>query len=173
MDMIEELYKEKIAALVRARNTTRCTREDNIPCQIEEGLYLGSLGAANNEPVLKTLKITHILTVANSLPAAYPQEFAYKTIEVSDKEDVNILQYFEECFEFIEEAKRAGGGVLVHCFVGRSRSATIVVAYLMKKHGMSASKALELVRSKRPVASPNSGFMQQLYNFEQTLKTQE
>lgn len=38
-----------------------------------------------------------------------------------DKEDENLKQYFNECFNFIEEANRMGGGVLVHCFVGRSR----------------------------------------------------
>ena len=40
---------------------------------------------------------------------------------VVDKKDVNIAQYFDECFDFIDEAKTTGGGVLVHCFVGKSR----------------------------------------------------
>lgn len=40
---------------------------------------------------------------------------------VPDREDVNIENYFDECFAFIDEAKRMGGGVLVHCFVGKSR----------------------------------------------------
>jgi protein-tyrosine phosphatase len=38
-----------------------------------------------------------------------------------DKESTNLIQHFDECFNYIEEAKRSGGGVLVHCFVGKSR----------------------------------------------------
>lgn len=46
----------------------------------------------------------------------------------------------------------------------------MVIAYLMKKHGMSHSEAFELVKSKRPVVSPNAGFMTQLENYDKTLK---
>ncbi|XP_043696799.1 dual specificity protein phosphatase 1-like isoform X2 [Telopea speciosissima] len=97
----------------------------------------------------------------------------FLVILVTDREDTDIAQYFDECFDFIDEAKRLGGGVLVHCFVGRSRSVTVVVAYLMKKYHMSLSQALELVRSKRPQAAPNSGFMLQLQNFEKSLKEKD
>uniref|UniRef100_A0A5B6YRZ6 Dual specificity protein phosphatase 1 n=1 Tax=Davidia involucrata TaxID=16924 RepID=A0A5B6YRZ6_DAVIN len=170
MDRFDEIYKERIAALWRAMYATKCIREDNVPCQIEEGLFLGSLGAANNKSTLKSLNVTHILTVANSLAPAHPNDFIYKIIDVPDREGINIAQYFDECFNFIDEAKRMGGGVLVHCFVGRSRSVTMVVAYLMKKHGMNVSQALEHVKSKRPLAAPNSGFISQLQNFEKSLQ---
>lgn len=40
---------------------------------------------------------------------------------VVDKEDTNLGIYFDECVDFIDEAKRQGGSVLVHCFVGKSR----------------------------------------------------
>ncbi|KAL7251881.1 hypothetical protein ACSBR1_013684 [Camellia fascicularis] len=151
MNRIDEIYRERIAALWRAMYATRCIRDDSVPCQIEEGLYLGSVGGANNKSALKSLNVTHILTVASSLAPAHPNDFIYKIIDT----------------------KRTGGGVLVHCFVGRSRSVTIVVAYLMKKHNMSVSEALDLVRSKRPMASPNSGFMLQLQNYEKSLRVQE
>ncbi|CAI9118589.1 OLC1v1020179C1 [Oldenlandia corymbosa var. corymbosa] len=156
--------------MVEINHDTASVIEDNIPCKIEEGLYLGSLGAASNKSALKSLNITHILTVANSLPPVHANDFVYKIVDIPDREDVKISQYFDDCFEFIDDAKKKGGGVLVHCFVGRSRSVTIVVAYLMKKHGMSLSQALDHVRSKRPVASPNKGFMSQLMDFEKTLK---
>lgn len=45
-----------------------------------QGLFLGSVGAANNIAVLKDLKITHILTVANSLSPTYPNDFTYKVV---------------------------------------------------------------------------------------------
>ncbi|GMH20011.1 hypothetical protein Nepgr_021852 [Nepenthes gracilis] len=159
-----------LAAIMRALCAAKLVKNDTTPCQIEEGLFLGSLAAANNKSVLKSLNITHILTVASSISPAHPDDFTCKSIEAKDSEDTNLAQYFDECFNFIDEAKKMGGGVLVHCFVGRSRSVTIVVAYLMKKHGMTLSDALELVRSKRPQASPNAGFIKQLEDFEKSLQ---
>ncbi|KAG5627909.1 hypothetical protein H5410_013127 [Solanum commersonii] len=165
-----EFYNGKIEALMRAMSVAKIIREDKNPCMIEEGLFLGSLGAANNKVALESLNLTHILTIARDINPPYPNEFVYKVLSVHDRVDVNISHYFEECFDFIEEAKGQGGGVLVHCFAGKSRSATIVIAYLMKKHGMSHSEAFELVKSKRPVVSPNAGFMTQLENYDKTLK---
>lgn len=40
---------------------------------------------------------------------------------VQDHPDITISQYFDDCFDFVDEAKETGGGVLVHCFAGRSR----------------------------------------------------
>ncbi|KAG2727415.1 hypothetical protein I3843_01G151900 [Carya illinoinensis] len=173
MNQFDESIRKQLAVLLRVMNVTRCVKEDNIPCKIEEGLFLGSIGAANNKNALKSLNVTHILTVASSLPPAHPNDFEYKVINVTDREDTDIKQYFDESFDFIDEAKRLGGGVLVHCFVGKSRSVTIVVAYLMKKHGMSLSQALEHVKSRRPLASPNSGFISQLTDFEKSLQDEK
>ncbi|XP_021291791.1 dual specificity protein phosphatase 1-like isoform X3 [Herrania umbratica] len=151
MDQIDDSMRNQIAALLRVANFTRCFKEDNVPCKIEEGLFLGSVAAAYNMDALKSLNITHILTVASSVKPAHSNDFVYKIIP----------------------AKRQGGGVLVHCFVGKSRSVTIVVSYLMKKHGMSVSQALELVKSKRPLAAPNSGFIQQLQELERSLQANQ
>lgn len=46
--------------------------------------------------------------------------------------------------------------------MGKSRSATVVVAYLMWKYHLSVSVALEQLCEGRPVCSPNPGFMEQL-----------
>ncbi|XVE84316.1 hypothetical protein DITRI_Ditri17bG0003200 [Diplodiscus trichospermus] len=170
MNQIDDSMRNQIAALLRVINFTRCFKEDNVPCEIEEGLFLGSIAAANNMDALKSLNITHILTVASSLKPAHSNNFVYKIIPVMDQEDTNISQYFGECFDFIDEAKRQNGGVLVHCVVGKSRSVTIIVAYLMKKHGMTLSQALEHVKCKRPLAAPNSGFISQLKEFEKSLQ---
>ncbi|XP_024025897.1 dual specificity protein phosphatase 1 [Morus notabilis] len=169
MDLADETLREQFSALERVMAMSRRFNRDNLPSKIEEGLFLGSLKAARNKEELKKLNITHILTVANYIKPLYPNEFFYKVINVPDSQDADIKQYFDECCNFIDEAKRSGGAVLVHCIVGKSRSVTVVVAYLMKKHGMSLSEALEHVKSKRPIASPNSGFISQLMEFEKYL----
>ena len=66
-------------------------------------------------------------------------------------------------------ALEGGGGVFVHCAMGKSRSATSVVAYLMWKYGYGRDYALALVCEVRPVCSPNPGFMEQLDVYERML----
>ncbi|KAF5741202.1 hypothetical protein HS088_TW10G00197 [Tripterygium wilfordii] len=159
-----------MGAVLRSSNWARIFEGDKFPCKIEEGVFLGSFAAAKNKAVLDKLNITHILTVACSLSPPHPNDFVYKVISVMDNKDTDIRKYFDECFSFVDEAKEKGGSVLVHCFVGRSRSVSIVVAYLMKKHGMSVSEALEYVRNRRPEAAPNSGFISQLQDFDKSLR---
>ncbi|KAF8025797.1 hypothetical protein BT93_F2582 [Corymbia citriodora subsp. variegata] len=137
-------------------------------CQVEEGLFLGSYGDASYKDRLKSSNVTHILTVANLAPA-FPNDFVYKVVDVMDSEDTHIGQHFEECFNFIDEARRQGGSALIHCLWGVSRSVTVVTAYLMKRHGMHLSRALEHVKTRRPQADPNTGFIVQLQDFESSL----
>ena len=60
--------------------------------------------------------------------------------------------------------------MLVHCAAGVSRSASVVVAYLMYKKGLSLDDALDFVKSKRECVDPNFGFREQLQIFDQILK---
>ncbi|XP_042967165.1 dual specificity protein phosphatase 1-like isoform X4 [Carya illinoinensis] len=178
MDQFDESFKNQKGGPLQVLKVTRYVKESDTLSEIEEGLFLGSIGAAKNKTALKSLNVTHVLTVASSLPPAHPNDFLYKVINVIDRKDTDMKQYFTECFDFIDEAKRLGSGVLVHCVAGKSRrlilpspsSVTIVVAYLMKKHGMSLLKALEHVKSRRSKAAPNSGFVSQLREFEKSLQ---
>ena len=78
---------------------------------------------------------------------------------------------FECAHEFIDNAFDGSkeNKVLVHCRVGRSRSSTIVISYLMKQ-GMMLEKAVKLVKSKRSIIEPNCGFMDQLEKYQEELE---
>jgi len=52
--------------------------------------------------------------------------------------------------------------VLIHCHAGISRSATIILAYLMINEKLSLGEAFKYVQSKRKIISPNLNFMGQL-----------
>jgi hypothetical protein len=56
--------------------------------------------------------------------------------------------------------------VVVHCAMGVSRSASVVIAFLIRHRGMSLVDALALVRARRFVAYPNKGFLRSLRAFE-------
>ncbi|CAI5722435.1 unnamed protein product [Peronospora destructor] len=141
---------------------------DNTPVEVEvvSGLFVGSYGAANNKEALMGAGITHILCVSSTLPLNFPEVFTYLQLKVADQSSVNISELFDKAFAFIDSALSSGGKVLVHCFMGRSRSATIIIAFLMARHGFTYLDALRELRRVRPQAQPNSGFYQALISFE-------
>ena len=91
-------------------------------------LYISSLRVSQNENTVKRLHITHILTVCPVRPLHFPG-IVYKLVSISDSPDQRIDLKFQECFDFIREALLSGGTVLVHCFQGVSRSASIILGY--------------------------------------------
>jgi dual specificity phosphatase 12 len=54
--------------------------------------------------------------------------------------------------------------------MGKSRSATLVMAYLMRKYHISPYEALSQLRESRPVCGPNDGFMEQLEIYHRMLQ---
>lgn len=69
----------------------------------------------------------------------FPSEFKYKILPLRDIAEEDIYKYLDESVDFMDEVLRANGKVYVHCMAGRSRSATIVAAWLIKKKGCSHS----------------------------------
>ena len=59
--------------------------------------------------------------------------------------------------------------VYVHCQQGVSRSATVVLAYLMLHLDMSLMSAVRAVREKREIF-PNEGFLKQLCLLEMEIQ---
>ena len=146
--------------------------KDYAPFHILPHLYLGCRKIASNLHSLKEHRITRILNVTNSIPNQFQdlEGFKYKQIAVEDVHEVDMLKQLPEAFSFIEEAKRRGEKVLVHCHAGMSRSATVVIAYLMKYYGHTLDTAYEFVKNIKPNISPNVSFMGQLLEFECSLQ---
>ncbi|KAA0708206.1 Dual specificity protein phosphatase 10 [Triplophysa tibetana] len=134
-------------------------------------LFLGNERDAQDREQMQRLNIGYILNVTTHLPLYHFDLglFNYKRLPATDSNKQNLRQYFEEAFEYIEEAHQAGQGLLIHCQAGVSRSATIVIAYLMKHTWMTMTDAYKFVKSRRPIISPNLNFMGQLLEFEEDL----
>lgn len=134
---------------------------DRVPGDL--ALFIGGMFTLRRREALQTANITHVLSVLRTpLDDDLFKPFKHMAIQVDDTEDEDLLQHFPASNAFIQQGLDSGGGVLVHCAMGKSRSATVVIAYLMQKHGISPSEALSHVRQARPICEPNDGFMQQL-----------
>ena len=139
------------------------------PSQIFNWLYLGSFNNACNIKDLKELKINYILNCAiecknNNIPV----EINYYHALINDSPFFRLN--FEKTNNFINRAKLSGGNILIHCQLGISRSATCLIAYMIKYLGYTTLTALQFIKKKRPQVMPNIGFIQQLKNYENKIK---
>ncbi|PAV20869.1 phosphatases II [Pyrrhoderma noxium] len=140
----------------------------NVDPIIEDRLFLGNIIAARSPRSLSERKISHIVSVCeDAIPADSPSSgFRHIRIPVKDVDYADLLIHLPRACEFIHQALKEGGIVLVHCEQGLSRSATVVAAYLMFSRRISSTDALEIIRRAREQVWPNPGFHQQLVLFE-------
>ena len=138
------------------------------------GLLISSLGFVNNHEnyptnnvraVLSVLKLNGWITI--KLPEG--TEIDHKLGEIEDDDDEFIKPHFESCIKFINRNLPLGN-VVVHCQAGVARSATIVIAYLMKTKRWPYLEARNYLRGKRSIIDPNEGFVEQLKSYEMELK---
>lgn len=104
----------------------------------------------------------------NSVAQPKPQalnanDFVQKLIILDDTVDEDLLAKLGEACDWIDECISSNdGGVLVHCLIGQSRSASVVIAYIMRKEKLDFEAALAKVKRKRGIVKPNEGFQKQL-----------
>jgi protein-tyrosine phosphatase len=127
------------------------------------------MDTASDSEQLDSLAITHIISLNNQI--SFPTKYEYLPINIDDAPNKDIYQYFDDTYEFIEQSQLSltnGGGYscLVHCAAGVSRSATIVLAYIMRKLRIPLSEALTWLKDDRPCVQPNLGFMFQLRAYQ-------
>lgn len=149
-------------------------------------LFLGGRRNADNVPEL-TLRtgITHILNVAAEIqwPDKVCEEFlehnkergmphtledVYCRYAFTDDGRQDILPQLNDVLGVIQGWHLANPEhhVLVHCVQGISRSATVVISYLMLYEGMSLRDAHAKVKGLRPQAAPRREFVDQLGTYE-------
>ncbi|KAI0025232.1 phosphatases II [Xylariomycetidae sp. FL0641] len=166
-----------------------------------DNLYVGGLWTLNLESHRKYLyenNITHVLSAIKWSFERWGDEakrFKHMSIDVDDVEETDLIVYFPAVVRFIDDGLHAKSnatsvsspspGVYVHCAMGKSRSVSCVMAYLLYKYPhrfggqqwtptaasaehrrATASEAVDLalkcVREARSLAEPNDGFMRQL-----------
>src|SRR5437868_2832132 len=129
-------------------------------CQeVVPGLYIGHLGCARDAAVLRSYGIRRVVDVS-AQDYTVPSSVDRLRLPIPDVSDYDVRQIIAATNQFIHEGVVNKENVLVHCHWGISRSAAVVVAYLMAFHHMTLEQALNHLQTKRTVVQPNRGFMQ-------------
>ncbi|XP_027863120.1 dual specificity protein phosphatase 13-like [Xiphophorus couchianus] len=152
-----------------------CTLELTPVDEVWPNLYIGNVAVAQNKNRLHKLSITHVLNAAHSKQGSigdqsfYGNTCVYFGIPAEDSDHFDLSQYFKSATDFIHKGlKSKDGNVLVHCIMGVSRSATLVLAYLMLRHRFSLRDALRQVVKKRAIY-PNRNFLTLLLKLDEEL----
>lgn len=107
-----------------------------------------------------------VMNVTYELPLLKMNGIESYRIPVEDDQRENLFIYFDEVTAKINEHEMQGYATVVHCMAGVSRSATFVIAYLIRYHQMSLEQAFRLTKSSRSIVNPNIGFLHQLAKYE-------
>ncbi|KAJ1104519.1 hypothetical protein NDU88_001930 [Pleurodeles waltl] len=141
--------------------------------EILPGLFLGPYSSAMKSklPVLQKCGITHIVCIrqnieANFIKPNFQQLFRYLVLDIADNPVENIIRFFSVTKEFVDGSLQTGGKVLVHGNAGISRSAALVIAYIMETFGVKYRDAFTYVQERRFCINPNAGFVHQLQEYE-------
>ncbi|CAB4434072.1 unnamed protein product [Rhizophagus irregularis] len=193
------VYQEQFVGGVKVPSFKTSTRETSLsvvaielankadkPTEIiEDFLYISDAVTAANSGLLAENKISHIVNISPCINFFGPSRITYcisqrypdwkpkyLRLYVSDDPKGKISKFFEVSNSFIHEANQEGGRVLIHCWAGVSRSATLVLAYLLKQ-GLTYLDAFNHLKKRRPIIEPNPGFCLQLTKYEiELLKAQ-
>lgn len=144
--------------------------------EIVPGLFLGPYASAtrNSLEKMKAANLTHVVCVrsvheAHLIRANHQDHFQYLIVQMEDSEFQSLIPYLKTVSVFIEQCLNSGGKVLVHGNAGMSRSAALVIGYIMAKYGVTFKKSARYVQSKRFCICVNK-FKQQLKDYEPIYK---
>lgn len=138
------------------------------PNHIIDHIYLGSGIHAMNSDILEQFDIKSILNVTEELPQYFDDEdYDYRQLSVRDTRDAFLMNHYEEAFTFFEECEAKDKKVLVHCYMGSSRSASTIIYYMIRKYNYSFDDAFQYLKERRPHVNLNTNFESELRQYEQ------
>lgn len=140
--------------------------------QVTDLLYIGSKKARE---YIEEYKIECVISLGNSFDRNLYTEINANIeeipISIDDVGGANIIKEIHKCNKILDRLKSENKKCLIHCFGGISRSATIVIGYLMYSEKLTAVDAYNKLKKIRPFINPNNGFWSKLSNeYEKYLK---
>lgn len=132
--------------------------------RVDSNVFIGGYLAAADPAFVRREGITRVVKLFADDPSyaggrvRHPG-VAYLVVDAEDVPGCDIRVGAVSALRFIQDGLRRGEQILVHCHMGISRSATVVLLHLMVNRQMTLSAAWGYLKTVRPVVRPNSGFV--------------
>ena len=143
-------------------------------CQILSNLWLGDIRIAKNKLFFDENNIKVVINCSKDIPfySNYTNNIRISVDDSLKNKDINLLyEYIPKAVEYIHNNILESNNILIHCYAGKQRSASIVVAYLMKYGNLSLKDSILSVCSKREIVfTPSINFKKTLIKYENSLK---
>jgi protein-tyrosine phosphatase len=132
-------------------------------------------GASRNKASLQENRITYIFNWSHSARCDLFDNVKYVCITDvrGDKGMMSRLADLDEYVDTLDSIIKSKGRVMVHCWYGKNRSVTHLIAYLMKYEGMTAVEANNLIKETRPQANPYWDVLEEYSQHLERLKEDE
>jgi protein-tyrosine phosphatase len=142
--------------------------------EILPNLWLSSYKYAINEDFLENKKIKVILNCSKNIKFVNNKNITKIRIPVNDSLqliDIELLySKLDIITNIIDKYITKFIPVLIHCYAGKQRSATVIAAYIMKITGRPYQEVIALIRSKKSNAfKPEINFIDSLKKYENDL----
>ena len=144
-------------------------QDDDSMHYILDNIYLGDASAAENETYLKNFDISVVINCAYEYKSEYEDLKAYD-FNLTDHFPQQLFPAFDIAYKIIKQYNQ-NNKIFVHCMSGKSRSASLVIFYIMKEKKWDYDKSFEYVKNIRSIIEPNSYFVEQLkYYYDNYIK---
>lgn len=140
----------------------------NIPDEILPNLWLGSFEDSQNKDFIMKNNINCIINCTLNKPFINLKiEYKYRIPIKDDKsleEQYLLFNLLDEIINIITKHYINQDRILVHCFAGKQRSVSCIVAFIAKYTQMDLNEIIKLIQKKRPCAAKPE------FNFYNSLK---
>ena len=139
---------------------------------IKNNFYLGNAYNSRDYIKLKENNIGLIVNCTKDVPNFFPNEFNYINVCVEDTNTNSIIDLLDKILIDINNyiTNNNNKNVLIHCFMGSSRSASILIGYMIKYMGLNRRDSLNFLKEKRPIVNLNNNFFKELGIYETNIK---
>lgn len=128
----------------------------------DDGVVLGGIGVLHRFPADVDAVVSLCRVADDDVPAGMPHVEVRLIDRVAEDENPHLDFVLLDAVRAVEELRREGRTVLVHCVGAYSRTPTVGALYGARLRGVSVDRALADLMNALPVAHPNAAFRKAL-----------